>query len=99
MLSIKINENAPARNPNNANQLIFFTYQKKSIFSSPIAATPAAEPMIKMLPPVPAQKAKNVHKELSIGYCSRLYMPCVAATSGTLSTMEDKIPIVITINR
>ena len=29
-------------------------YQVKLIFSMPIAATPAAEPMISVLPPVPA---------------------------------------------
>jgi len=53
------NTAAPARYPSNAIQPIFFKYQKKSIFSSPIAATPAAEPMIRILPPVPAQYAKN----------------------------------------
>jgi len=34
---------------------MFFKYQKKLIFSIPMAATPAAEPMIKALPPVPVQ--------------------------------------------
>ena len=46
---------APARYPATAKRLIFFKYQTKSIFSNPITATPAAEPMIKALPPVPAQ--------------------------------------------
>lgn len=46
---------APAKYPIKANQEIFFKYQKKSIFSIPIAATPAAEPMMSALPPVPAQ--------------------------------------------
>lgn len=36
-------------------QTDFFMYQIKSIFSKPIAATPAAEPMIRIEPPVPAQ--------------------------------------------
>ena len=31
------------------------TYQKKWMLSNPIAATPAAEPMIRIEPPVPAQ--------------------------------------------
>ena len=54
-----INTAAPARYPSNATHPIFLTYQKKSIFSSPMAATPAAEPIIRILPPVPAQKARN----------------------------------------
>ncbi len=33
----------------------FRKYQKKSAFSMPIYATPAAEPMMRMDPPVPAQ--------------------------------------------
>ena len=37
-----MNVNAPDKNPINANQDIFFKYQKKSIFSIPIATTPAA---------------------------------------------------------
>ena len=32
---------------------IFFIYQIKSIFSSAMATTPAAEPGIRILPPVP----------------------------------------------
>ena len=40
-------------------QLTFLRYQKKSIFSIPITATPAAEPIIKQEPPVPAVKANN----------------------------------------
>ena len=46
---------APAKYPSKDNHEILFRYQKKLIFSIPIAATPAAEPMIKTLPPVPAQ--------------------------------------------
>ena len=34
---------------------MFFTYQKNWIFSKPMAATPAAEPMMRIDPPVPAQ--------------------------------------------
>lgn len=47
--------NAPHIYPTIASSDILFTYQKKGIFSSPIIATPAAEPIIKQLPPVPAQ--------------------------------------------
>ena len=46
---------APVKNPNKASQVNFFTYQRKSIFSIPMAATPAAEPIISALPPVPVQ--------------------------------------------
>ena len=45
---------APARYPRIASQDTFFIYQIKSIFSIPIAATPAADPIISILPPVPA---------------------------------------------
>ena len=37
----------------------FRKYQKKSIFSIPMKATPAAEPMISIEPPVPAQNATS----------------------------------------
>ncbi len=47
----------PPENPANANKVIFLKYQKKSIFSIPIATTPAAEPIINILPPVPAEYA------------------------------------------
>ena len=45
----------PAINPRKANQVTFLKYQIKSIFSMPMAATPAAEPMMSILPPVPAE--------------------------------------------
>lgn len=51
---IPIKTKAPARNPTTASQDIFLKYQMKSILSIPIAATPAADPMISILPPVPA---------------------------------------------
>ena len=42
---------------------MFFKYQIKSIFKIPmITATPAADPIIKTEPPVPAQYAKNSQK-------------------------------------
>jgi hypothetical protein len=44
---------APVNYPIKAYKLIFLRYQGKWIFSIPMAATPAAEPMIRMLPPVP----------------------------------------------
>ena len=40
---------------NKATDVIFLKYHEKSIFSNPIATTPAAEPMISKLPPTPAQ--------------------------------------------
>ena len=61
-----MNVAAPDKNPINANHDIFFKYQKKSIFSIPIATTPAAEPIISILPPVPAEKAIKCHKGLLI---------------------------------
>lgn len=67
MLSNNNKHKNPATNPSNANHKIFLAYQKKSIFSIPIAATPAAEPIISKLPPVPAAKAIKCHNELSIG--------------------------------
>ena len=84
---------APAMYPIKANPLIFFKYHTKSIFSIPIAATPAAEPMINMDPPVPAQYARNSQIKLSAGYFSRLYIPIEAATKGTLSTTALTSPI------
>ena len=45
--------------PANASNEIFFRYQIKSIFSIPITATPAADPIINKLPPVPAQYANH----------------------------------------
>ena len=47
--------NIPTKYPKKANQLTRLKYQIKSIFSKPIAATPAAEPIIKIEPPVPVQ--------------------------------------------
>lgn len=57
----------PARYPNSAGMEIFFIYQIKSILNIPIIATPAAEPIIKILPPVPAQYANNSQKLWSTG--------------------------------
>ena len=51
-------------------------YQKKSIFSIPIATTPAAEPIINILPPVPAENAIK---------CSADYYFCKPAISRGLS--------------
>ena len=39
----------PEINPAKANQEIFFRYQKKSIFSMPMATTPAADPMLSLI--------------------------------------------------
>lgn len=46
---------APAKYPNKASGVIFRRYHIKSIFAMPIAATPAADPIMSALPPVPAQ--------------------------------------------
>ena len=72
-----------------ANQEIFLRYQIKSIRSIPMAATPAAEPIINMLPPVPAEYAMKCHNIESIG---ESYIPIEAATNGTLSIMAEKTP-------
>ena len=79
-------------NPKKASHEIFLKYQIKSIRSIPMAATPAALPMINILPPVPAEKAIKCQSCASIG---SLYIPMVAATRGTLSIMADKKPIMM----
>ena len=90
MICLKsINEIEPTINPIKANQAIFFKYQKKSIFSIPMATTPAAEPMINILPPVPAENAIKCHKGSSNGAEN---IPKLAATSGTLSIIAEPIP-------
>lgn len=73
----------------------FRKYQKKSTFSIPIYATPAAEPIISMEPPVPAQYATNCQNSESWGKEVRSYIPIVAATSGTLSIIADTAPIAV----
>ena len=88
-----INDADPTKNPMSANQDIFFKYQKKSIFSIPIATTPAAEPIISILPPVPAENAIKCHKGLSKDSEN---IPKLAATKGTLSITAEPIPNKIT---
>ena len=80
---------APAANPRKANHAIFFKYQKKSIFSIPIATTPAAEPIINILPPVPAEYAIKCQTGSSIPTEN---IPILAATSGTLSITAEPTP-------
>lgn len=70
-------------------------YQKKSTFSIPIKATPAADPITSMDPPVPAQYAINCQNSESWGKEERSYIPIVAATSGTLSIIADTTPIAL----
>ena len=84
-----MNAAAPTKNPIKANQEIFFKYQKKSIFSIPIATTPAAEPIINMLPPVPAEYATKCQSSLSSGSEN---IPKLAATKGTLSITAEPTP-------
>ena len=91
LIRIKVIE--PAINPTNANHDIFFRYQKNSIFSNPIATTPAADPMISILPPVPAEKAIKCHSGWLVGSEN---IPILAATNGTLSMTAEPIPNNIT---
>ena len=49
----------PARYPRKAIKVMRLKYQKKGIFSMPIATTPAAEPMMSKLPPTPAVKVSK----------------------------------------
>ena len=84
---------APETKPIKANQDMFLKYQKKLIFSIPIATTPAADPIINILPPVPAEYAIKCHNGSFIGSVN---MPKLAATSGTLSIIAEPIPISIT---
>ena len=46
-------------------KVIFLKYQKKGIFSMPMATTPAAEPMMSRLPPTPAVKVSKCQKSPS----------------------------------
>ena len=82
---------APETKPIKANQDMFLKYQKKLIFSIPIATTPAADPIINILPPVPAEYAIKCHKGSSIGYSVNI--PKLAATNGTLSMIAEPKPI------
>ena len=58
-----------------------------------MATTPAAEPMISILPPVPAEKAIKCQSGSSI---TSENIPILAATNGTLSIMAEPIPNNIT---
>ena len=51
------------------------SYHTKSTFSSPMRATPAADPMTRREPPVPAQKAISCHSGESIGSVDTGYIP------------------------
>mmetsp|Transcript_2130 Transcript_2130/g.7577 ORF Transcript_2130/g.7577 Transcript_2130/m.7577 type:complete len:399 (-) Transcript_2130:514-1710(-) len=83
----------PATYPDRAQRLTRRVYQTKSAFSMPMKATPAADPMIRMEPPVPAQYAMSCHSSSSCGKLVMSYMPIVAATSGTLSMTADARPM------
>ena len=83
----------PPKYPEKARSEILLVYHKKSIFSIPMAATPAADPIIKILPPVPAAYARKIQKELSIGMVCKSYIAMDAATSGTLSITAEPRPI------
>ena len=61
-----------------------------------MATTPAAEPIINILPPVPAEKAIKCHNGLLI---SSENIPIDAATRGTLSiTAEAELKSITTIS-
>lgn len=49
-----MNTAQPDKKPITASHDRFLRYHENGIFSIPITATPAADPMISMLPPVPA---------------------------------------------
>lgn len=100
---------APPTYPIKAINDIFFRYQPNDTPSNPIKITPAADPITKILPPTPAQYARKCQKVPSTTkFCIKAaldavvmvagsitgYIPMAAATNGTLSTMEDKMPIV-----
>ena len=59
----------------------------------PMATTPAAEPIMSILPPVPAEKAIKCQSGSSI---ISENIPILAATNGTLSIIADPIPNSIT---
>ena len=80
----------PAKYPTKAIHRIFLRYQPKVIFSIPIATTPAAEPMINILPPVPAQYARKCQSWLSAA--NSVNIPRLAATRGTLSITAEAKP-------
>ena len=80
----------PAKKPIKASHDIFFKYQKKLICSIPIATTPAAEPMMSILPPVPAENAIKCQSGLSNPSEN---IPILAATSGTLSITAEPTPM------
>ena len=77
----------------NFGECTFRKYQTKSTFSIPIYATPAAEPITSIEPPVPAQYAINCQNSESWGKEVRSYIPIVAATSVTLSITAETTPI------
>ena len=54
-----------------------------------MATTPAAEPIINILPPVPAENAMKCHNGLSKGSEN---IPILAATKGTLSITAEDTP-------
>ena len=58
-------------------------------------ATPAAEPMTRSDPPVPAQYAISCQSCESTGVEVKGYIPMVAATRGTLSMSADAMPIMV----
>ena len=63
MSSCAIYVPTPAMNPKKAIHAIRLRYHMNSILAIPIAATPAAEPIMIILPPVPVVKANNTQKE------------------------------------
>ena len=58
-------------------------------------ATPAADPITRSDPPVPAQYAISCQSCESTGVEAKGYIPIVAATRGTLSMSADAIPMMV----
>ena len=74
-----------------------FMYHPKVIFSIPMVTTPAAEPMMSIEPPTQAQYANNCQKIPSVamspvGIIGYIFI--APATRGTLSTMDDRTPMI-----
>ena len=70
----------------------------KSIFKIPIAATPAADPIINTGPSCTSTVSQELPEHTV--YCIKpasviSYIPIAPATNGTLSTIEERSPIIM----
>lgn len=92
----------PARKPMPAIQLKWRRYHPNGMSCRPITTTPAADPMISILPPTPPVYASSSQNVPSIPYNSTpdpevitSYIPIHPATRGTLSTTAERKPIAV----